>query len=76
MDVHNIYFRNWFNMLEKKIDAISCAVQLFIFKAAKHTTWICTILSQSSSLYGGMCNLDYLEIQIVLYVTYTILWYR
>jgi len=53
-----------------------CAVQLFIVKVAKHTIRISTILPRSFSLYGGTGNLDYLEIQIVLYVTYTILWYR
>jgi len=61
--------------LKKQMQAL-CAVQLFIVKVAKHTIRICTILPQSFSLYGGIGNLDYLAIQIVLYVTYTILWYR
>jgi hypothetical protein len=53
----------------------ACAVQLLILKVKKHTIRICTILPRSSSLYGGKGNLDYMEIQIVLYVTYTNLWY-
>jgi hypothetical protein len=46
-----------------------CAVQLFTLKVAKHTIRICIILPRSSSLYGGIGNLDCLEIQIVLYVS-------
>ena len=60
----------------KKLMQALCDIQLFILKVKKHNIWICTILPQSSSLYGGKGNLDYLEIQIVFYVTSNNLWYR
>jgi hypothetical protein len=53
-----------------------CAVQLFIVKLQSTLYEYVQYSLGHSVCMEGTGNLDYLEIQIVLYVTYSILWYR